>query len=169
MMAPKAVLVGPPGAGKSTIGRRLAQALDLPLFDTDVAVEEEAGRTIAEIFVQEGEPAFRALEEEIVRKAIESHEGIVSLGGGSILSERTRELLKGHTVIYLEISVAEGLKRTGTNTARPLLAGGDPRQKYTELMRKRRPLYREVASIRIRTDGRRPARVVQQLVAKLTE
>ncbi len=107
-MAPKAVLVGPPGAGKSTIGRRLAQALDLSLFDTDVAVEEEAGRTIAEIFVQEGEPAFRALEEEIVRKAIESHEGIVSLGGGSILSERTRELLKGQTVIYLEISVAEG-------------------------------------------------------------
>ena len=82
MMAPKAVLVGPPGAGKSTIGRRLAQALDLPLFDTDVAVEEEAGRTIAEIFVQEGEPAFRALEEEIVRKAIESDEAIVLLGGG---------------------------------------------------------------------------------------
>ncbi|MDV7351895.1 shikimate kinase [Rhodococcus oxybenzonivorans] len=166
-MAPKAVLVGPPGAGKSTIGRRLAQALDLPLFDTDAAVEEEAGRTIAEIFVEDGEPAFRALEEEIVRKAIESSEGIVSLGGGSILSERTRALLKGHTVIYLEISVGEGLKRTGTSTARPLLAGGDPREKYAELMRRRRPLYREVASIRIRTDGRSPARVVQQLVAKL--
>ncbi|MFZ2178576.1 MAG: shikimate kinase [Rhodococcus sp. (in: high G+C Gram-positive bacteria)] len=168
-MPPRAVLVGPPGAGKSTIGRRLAQALDVPLFDTDAAIEEETGRTIPEIFREDGEPAFRAIEEDVVRKAIENSDGIVSLGGGSILSERTRELLKGQKVIYLEISVAEGLKRTGTNTGRPLLAGSDPRKKYTELMRRRRPLYRQVATIRIRTDGRSPARVVQQLVEKLAQ
>lgn len=167
-MTPKAVLIGPPGAGKSTIGRRLAQALDVALFDTDVAIEEESGRTITEIFAQDGEPAFRALEEQIVEQAIASQSGIVSLGGGAILSERTRTLLEGHTVVYLEISVAEGLKRTGTNAARPLLAGADPKAKYQELMRRRRPLYRKVATIRIRTDGRSPSRVVQQLVAKLT-
>ncbi|AOW94569.1 shikimate kinase [Rhodococcus sp. WMMA185] len=166
-MAPRAVLVGPPGAGKSTIGKRLARALDLPLLDTDVAIEEEAGRTIADIFGQDGEPAFRALEEKVVRQAIESCEGVVSLGGGAILSERTRELLQGHTVVYLEISVAEGLKRTRSNVVRPLLAG-DARQKYTELMRVRRPLYEQVASIRIRTNRRSPGRVVQDLVEKLT-
>ncbi|WP_072688827.1 shikimate kinase [Rhodococcus marinonascens] len=165
-MAPKAVLVGPPGSGKSTIGKRLARALDLPFLDTDVAVEVEAGRTIPEIFVQDGEPVFRALEEKVVRKAVESTEGIVSLGGGSILSEATRALLKGHTVVYLEISVGEGLKRTRSKTVRPLLAG-DARQKYTELMRVRGKLYEEAASIRIHTDGKSPSRVVQQLVAKL--
>ena len=87
----------------------------------------------------------------------------------TILSDRTRELLQGHTVIYLEISVAEGLRRTGANNHRPLLAGGDPKVKYQELMRRRRPLYRRSATIRIRTDGRSPARVVGQLVSKLQD
>ncbi|QNG18924.1 shikimate kinase [Rhodococcus triatomae] len=167
-MSPRAVLVGPPGAGKSTIGRRLAQALEVPLLDTDVAIEETAGRTIPEIFAADGEPAFRALEEEVVAKALAEHDGVVSLGGGAVLSPNTRRLLAGHTVVYLEISVSEGLKRTGGNTGRPLLTGGDPRAKYQELMRRRRPLYRKVATLRIRTDGRSPGRVVRQLVAELT-
>ncbi|MCJ0892730.1 shikimate kinase [Rhodococcus sp. ARC_M5] len=167
-MTPYAVLVGPPGAGKSTIGRRLAQALDLDLFDTDVAIERDTGRTIADIFSHDGEPAFRQIEERIVAGALASHDGIVSLGGGAVLSPATRALLSGHTVVYLEISVAEGLRRTGANTVRPLLAGPDPRAKYQELMRHRRPLYRSVATVRVRTDSRSPARVVGQLVAKLT-
>ncbi|MFF0813906.1 shikimate kinase [Rhodococcus sp. NPDC003318] len=166
-MTPRAVLIGPPGAGKSTIGRRLARALDVDIFDTDAAIERETGRTIPEIFVEDGEPAFRAIEEDVVRRALLEQDGIVSLGGGAILSADTRSRLAGHTVVYLEISVAEGLKRTGTATTRPLLNGPDPRQKYRELMRFRRPLYREVATIRMRTDGRSPARVVQQLVTKL--
>ncbi|MFG1781331.1 shikimate kinase [Rhodococcus oryzae] len=166
-MTPRAVLIGPPGAGKSTIGKRLARALDVEIFDTDAAIEREAGKSIPEIFAQDGEPAFRALEEDMVRRALIEQTGIVSLGGGAILSDTTRARLGGHTVVYLEISVAEGLKRTGTNTSRPLLNGGDPRQKYRDLMRRRRPLYRKVATIRVRTDGRSPARVVQQLVSKL--
>lgn len=166
-MTPRAVLVGPPGAGKSTIGRRLARALDLDIYDTDAAIERETGRTIPEIFAEDGEPVFREIEEDVVRRALAEQDGVVSLGGGAILSDRTRARLAGHTVVYLEISVAEGLRRTGTNTGRPLLNGGDPAQKYRELMRRRRPLYREVATIRMRTDGRSPARVVQQLVARL--
>lgn len=166
-MTPRAVLIGPPGAGKSTIGRRLARALDVEIFDTDAAIERESGKTIPEIFAQDGEKAFRALEEDMVRRALIEQDGIVSLGGGAILSDVTRTRLSGHTVVYLEISVAEGLKRTGTNASRPLLNGGDPRQKYRDLMRRRRPLYRKVATIRVRTDGRSPARVVQQLVIKL--
>lgn len=166
-MSPRAVLIGPPGAGKSTIGRRLARALDADIYDTDVAIERETGRTIPEIFGQDGESAFRAVEEDVVRRALLEQDGIVSLGGGAILSDATRSRLAGHTVVYLEISVAEGLKRTGANTGRPLLDGGDQRQKYRDLMRRRRPLYREVATIRMRTDGRSPARVVQQLLGKL--
>ena len=164
---PRAVLVGPPGAGKSTIGRRLARALDVPMFDTDVAIEQETGRTISEIFATDGEPEFRKIEESVVRRAVLEQNGIVSLGGGAILSRATRRLLKGRTVVYLEISVAEGLRRTGANKSRPLLAGADPGAKYRELMRRRRPLYREVATIRVRTDGRSPGRVVKQILAKM--
>ncbi|RVW03739.1 shikimate kinase [Rhodococcus spongiicola] len=168
-MTPRAVLIGPPGAGKSTIGRRLANALELELLDTDVEIERRVGRTIPEIFAAEGEEYFREVEEQVVAEALESHAGIVSLGGGAILSDRTRSRLAGHTVVYLEISVAEGLKRTGTNTGRPLLTGGDPKARYQALMRRRRPLYRQVASIKVRTDARSPSRVVQQLVKKLTD
>ncbi|MBJ8345292.1 shikimate kinase [Antrihabitans sp. YC2-6] len=164
---PRAVLVGPPGAGKSTIGRRVANALGVDLFDTDAAIERETGRTIADIFANDGEVEFRRIEEQIVRRAILEQQGIVSLGGGAILSRPTRQLLRDRTVIYLEISVAEGLRRTGGNKARPLLAGPDPGAKYRELMRRRRPLYRQVSTIRIRTDGRSPGRVVKQILAKL--
>ena len=164
---PRAVLVGPPGSGKSTIGRRLARALDVPMFDTDVAIEQETGRTISEIFATDGEPEFRKIEESVVRRAVLEQNGIVSLGGGAILSRATRRLLKGRTVVYLEISVAEGLRRTGANKSRPLLAGPDAGAKYRELMRRRRPLYREVATIRVRTDGRSPGRVVKQILAKM--
>ncbi|SNS23146.1 shikimate kinase [Rhodococcoides kyotonense] len=168
-MSPYAVLIGPPGAGKSTIGRRVAQALELELLDTDTAIERTTGRTIPEIFAEDGEPAFRVIEEQVVADALATHTGIVSLGGGSILSERTRTLLSRETVVYLEISVAEGLRRTGANTARPLLSGPDPRTKYQNLMRTRRPLYRAAATIRVRTDGRSPGRVVTQVVAKLKQ
>ena len=164
---PVAVLVGPPGAGKSTIGRRLAHALGVDLFDTDAAIEKETGRSIPEIFAADGEPGFRKIEERIVRKAILNQTGIVSLGGGAILSRNTRTLLKGKTVVYLEISVAEGLRRTGSSKGRPLLAGNDAGAKYRTLMRRRRPLYRQVATIRVRTDGRSPGRVVKQILAKL--
>ncbi|TSD94634.1 shikimate kinase [Skermania sp. ID1734] len=164
---PRAVLVGPPGAGKSTIGRRLARALGVDLYDTDAVIEKQAGRTISDIFAQDGEPEFRRIEEDVIRQALRDQRGVVSLGGGAVLSRNTRKLLRDQTVVYLEISVAEGLRRTGANTARPLLNGPNPENKYRELMRRRRPLYREVATVRVRTDGRSPGRVVKQILAKL--
>lgn len=139
----------------------------MPLLDTDVEIERVTGRSIPEIFAEDGEPAFRAIEEDVVAEALATHDGVVSLGGGAVLSELTRARLVGHTVVYLEISVAEGLRRTGNTTTRPLLNGGDATQKYRELMRRRRPLYRRAATIRVRTDGRSPGRVVQQVLAKL--
>ncbi len=165
--APRVVLVGPPGAGKSTIGRRLARELGVELYDTDAGIESETGRTIPEIFADDGEPEFRRIEERVVRRAILAEKGVVSLGGGAVLSENTRALLRSRTVVYLEISVAEGLRRTGASTQRPLLNSPDPGAKYRELMRRRRPLYREVATVRVRTDGRSPGRVVRMILTKL--
>lgn len=163
---PVAVLIGPPGAGKSTIGRRVAQALSIEIFDTDIAIEQHAGRSIPEIFVEDGEERFREIEEEVVLESLRTHEGILSLGGGAILSDRTRAALRDHRVVYLEISVAEGLRRTRVSN-RPVLAGDDPRARYRQLMQHRRPLYREVADIRVRTEGRSPARVAQTVVEHL--
>ncbi|MBF6463864.1 shikimate kinase [Nocardia beijingensis] len=165
--APRVVLVGPPGAGKSTIGRKLARELGVELYDTDAGIERETGRTIPEIFAEDGEPEFRRIEERVVRRAVLAERGVVSLGGGAVLSANTRALLHGRTVVYLEISVAEGLRRTGASSQRPLLNGADPGAKYRELMRTRRPLYREVATVRVRTDGRSPGRVVRMIMAKL--
>jgi shikimate kinase len=166
-MAPKAVLVGMPGSGKSTIGRRLAKALDTALLDTDVKIVETTGRSVAEIFSTEGEKAFRRIEEEVVRAALAEHDGIVSLGGGAITSPGVRDALAGHTVIFLEISAAEGIRRTTGGTVRPLLAGADPAQKYRELMAQRVPLYRQVATMRINTNRRNPGAVVRYIVTRL--
>lgn len=166
--SPLVVLIGPPGAGKTTIGRKLARELGVELYDTDAGIEEVAGRTIPEIFATGGETEFRRIEEEVVGEALETRSGVVSLGGGAVLSERTRALLRDRTVVYLEISIAEGLRRTGAGTDRPLLGGADPGARYRELMRTRRPLYREVTSVRVRTDGRSPGRVVRSILGKLS-
>jgi shikimate kinase len=167
-MAPKAVLVGMPGSGKSTIGRRLAKALDIPLLDTDAKIVETTGRTIADLFV-EGEQEFRRIEADVVRAALTEHTGIVSLGGGAITSPDVREALAGHTVVYLEISTAEGIRRTAGGVGRPLLAGGDPAEKFRTLMSQRVPLYREVATIRINTNRRNPGAVARQIVHRLEQ
>jgi shikimate kinase len=166
-MAPKAVLIGLPGSGKSTIGRRLAKALDVAMLDTDAAIEAKTGRTIADIFAAEGEAEFRRIEEEVVRAALNEHDGVLSLGGGAITTKGVREALDGHTVIYLEISAAEGVRRTSGNTVRPLLEGGDRGEKFRALMSARVPLYRKVATFRINTNRRNPGAVVRHIVARL--
>jgi shikimate kinase len=166
-MAPKAVLIGLPGSGKSTIGRRLAKSLGVSLLDTDVAIEQTTGRTIADIFSNDGEAEFRRIEEQVIRDALGSHEGVLSLGGGAITSPGVREALSGHTVIYLEISAAEGVRRTGGTTVRPLLAGGDRGEKFRKLMNQRVPLYRRAATLRVNTNRRNPGAVVRYIVSKL--
>ena len=166
-MAPKAVLIGLPGSGKSTIGRRLARAMGLEMLDTDAMIEEQQGRSIAEIFATEGEPGFRRIEEQVIREALESHDGILSLGGGAVTTPGVRDALAGHTVVYLEISAAEGIRRTGGSTVRPLLAGPDRAERYRELMSQRVPLYRRTATIRINTNRRNPGAVVRHIVGRL--
>lgn len=166
-MAPKAVLVGLPGSGKSTIGRRLAKALGVGLLDTDVAIEQRTGRSIADIFATDGEQEFRRIEEDVVRAALADHDGVLSLGGGAVTSPGVRAALAGRTVVYLEISAAEGVRRTGGNTVRPLLAGPDRAEKYRALMAKRAPLYRRVATMRVDTNRRNPGAVVRHILSRL--
>ncbi|WP_007470848.1 shikimate kinase [Segniliparus rugosus] len=167
-MPPRAVLIGAPGCGKSVIGRRLSRALGVKVLDTDAEIERQAGKTITEIFATEGEPAFRALEEEVVAAALAEHEGILSLGGGAVLSERTQEALRGHTVVWLQISAAEGVRRTSRRTHRPILAGENPDERYRQLLSERTPIYRSLATLRVRAEGRPTSSIVRELERRLT-
>lgn len=167
-MTPKAVLVGLPGAGKSTVGRRLAKALGVGMLDTDAAIEQQTGRSIADIFATDGEQEFRRIEEQVVRQALQEHDGILSLGGGAVTTPAVRAALAGHTVIFLEITAAEGVRRTG-DSDRPLLAGGDHAEKFRALMAQRVRLYRRVATIRVNTNRRNPGAVVRYIVSRLED
>jgi shikimate kinase/RimJ/RimL family protein N-acetyltransferase len=157
---PVVILVGPPGSGKTTVGRVLADTLGVPFRDTDADIEATAGKAISAIFTEDGERVFRAHEEEAVARGLSQHAGVLALGGGSILAERTRARLAGHPVVFLNVGVSEGVQRTGLSVARPLLAGVNPRSRFKELLEARLPLYREVATAEVATDGRSPGQVV---------
>lgn len=150
-MSPRLVLVGPPGAGKSTVGRLLAARWGVGFVDTDHLVEERAGQTVADIFVDRGEPAFRALEEDAVANALGSSDGVVALGGGAVLSERSRGLLAHQCVVLLETGASTAAARVGMNRDRPLLLG-NVRGTLAQLLRDRGPLYAEVATWTVVTD-----------------
>ncbi|MER5861092.1 shikimate kinase [Streptomyces sp. NPDC059688] len=157
---PALVLVGPMGVGKSTVGRLLAERLGTGFRDTDEDIVAAEGRSIADIFVGEGESAFRAIEKRAVRDALAGHEGVLALGGGAVLDAETRALLAGHRVVYLSMDVEEAVRRTGLNVARPLLSV-NPRKQWRELMEARRHLYEEVATAVVATDGRTPEEVTR--------
>ncbi|MFD5637678.1 shikimate kinase [Streptomyces sp. NPDC127077] len=154
------------GVGKSTVGALVAERLGCAYRDTDDDIVAAEGRTIADIFVDEGEPAFRAIEKQAVRAALAEHDGVLALGGGSVLDADTRALLAGHQVVYLSMDVEEAVQRTGLNAARPLLAV-NPRKQWRELMEARRHLYTEVARAVVATDGRTPDEVAQEVLDAL--
>jgi len=164
---PVLVLVGPPGAGKTTIGRILARRLGVGFTDVDALVVERAGKSISDVFLQDGEPAFRELEREVVAEALDGVDGVLALGGGSVLAAETRERLRGHVVVHLSVGMADGLRRTGLSTARPLLAGVNPRATFKALLDARAPLYREVATVEVATDRRTTGQVVRAVLAAL--
>lgn len=165
--SPIAVLVGPPGSGKSTVGKLLAERLGADYADADTEIEAVAGKSIADIFTTDGEPAFRALEEKVVADGLARHVGVYSLGGGAVLSETTRSLLRSHTVVFLNVGMAAGVQRTGLSAARPLLAGVNPRATFKALLDERLPLYREVATVEVDTDHRAPHEVVDRITSQL--
>nr|WP_205627617.1 shikimate kinase [Streptomyces pathocidini] len=154
------------GVGKSTVGALLAERLGVGYRDTDADIERAAGRTISEIFIDEGEEHFRELERRAVRAAVAEHEGVLALGGGAILDAGTRRLLAGQPVVFLDVGVNEAVKRVGLNAPRPLLAV-NPRQRWRELMEERRPLYTEVARAVVTTDDRTPEDVAEAILDAL--
>ena len=161
---PNLIIIGPPGAGKSSVGRQLGKVMQIPFSDTDKIIEERAGKKIAEIFLEDGEPIFRKIEREVVLEEIAKEEGILALGGGSILdAEVDKELsrLKSR-VIYLEVSISNAAPRVGFNKDRPLLAV-NPRQQWMALMEKRRPIYERLAGHKVSTDNKKPSEVVKEI------
>ncbi|MFI0445165.1 shikimate kinase [Actinomadura sp. 6N118] len=166
MTRPKAVLIGPPGSGKSTVGTALAERLGVALRDTDADTEAAAGKPIGEIFIDDGEERFRALERAAVRAALAEHEGVLALGGGAVLAAETQELLAGHTVVYLQVGLSEAVKRVGLASARPLLVM-NPRSQLRKLLEERLPIYERLGTIVIATDGRDPAEIVEEIVKEL--
>nr|WP_131747618.1 shikimate kinase [Frankia sp. Cppng1_Ct_nod] len=162
---PIVVLVGPPGAGKTTIGQLLARRCGAGFRDTDGDVEVHAGMSVADVFVERGEDYFRALERDAVARALAEHDGVLALGGGAVLDPATRALLRGHTVVHLDVGISDAVKRVGLARDRPLLVEA-PRTKMAAMLRARAPLYAEVASAVVSTAGRTPEEVVE-LVEKL--
>jgi len=165
---PRVVLVGPPGAGKTTVGEALARRWGVTLRDTDRIVEETQGRSVSDIFVQDGEAAFRALERAAVLEELRVHDGVLALGGGAVMDEDVQRALEGHRVVFLDVGIADASTRIGFDVSRPLLVV-NPRASWIRLMNARRPVYEAVASVRVDTAGRGVDEVVAEIVAALGE
>jgi shikimate kinase len=165
-MAPVAVIVGAPGAGKTTVGTEVAALLGVPFLDADAIIEERAGKPIPEIFFDDGEDTFRAMEREVIAETLTSFDGVLALGGGAILHEPTRELLQAHTVVFLSVELADAVKRVGLGGGRPLLEI-NPRATLKYLMDQRRPLYASVATHTVATDGRTPEEISAEVAGLL--
>ena len=168
---PLVVLIGPPGSGKSTVAAALGHQLRVPVRDTDDDVERTAGKTIGDIFFEDGEPRFRELEQAAVAVALEEHPGVLALGGGAVMDPRTEEVLArytsgGGTVVFLDVSLAHAAPRVGFNTARPLLVG-NPRAQWQALMEVRRPVYGRIATLRVSTDLMPPHEVAATVAQAL--
>ncbi len=167
-MLKKIVLIGPPGAGKSSIGKALARELNLNFIDSDSEIEKLSHKKISEIFIEDGEPAFRLLEVDVVRKVLSDFEGVISLGGGAPINAEIQEVLEDadYPVVFIDVSIAQAATRIGFNKDRPLLLV-NPRQQWISLMNDRRPIYEKLASQTISSDNQKPHEVAKQISDKL--
>jgi shikimate kinase len=167
-MLKKIVLIGPPGAGKSSIGKALAKKLNLNFIDSDSEIEKISHKKISEIFIEDGEPAFRLLEVDVVRKVLADFDGVISLGGGAPINKEIQEVLQdaNYPVVFIDVSIAQAATRIGFNKDRPLLLV-NPRQQWISLMNDRRPIYEKLASQTISSDNQKPHEVAKQISDKL--
>jgi shikimate kinase len=165
---PRVVLVGPMGAGKTTVAGLLAERWGVRARDTDEDVEAVAGRPISEIFVDQGEEQFRRLERAAVRDALAAHRGVLALGGGSVLDPDNRADLRGHRVVFLRVGLSDAVKRVGLGVGRPLLLG-NVRSRIKALLDERMPLYLEVAQLTVDTDGRAAEDVADEVAREVEQ
>jgi shikimate kinase len=167
MSSPVAVLIGPPGAGKSTVGPLLAALLGAEFTETDAMVEDMAGKPVSDIFISDGEPVFRDLERAAVAQALATHRGIVALGGGAVMDPASQRLLARQRVVYLQTGFTAAAQRVGLDTPRPLLLR-NPRARLRELLAERLPVYEALARITVVTDDRDPQEIADEIAATVT-
>lgn len=160
--SPRVVLIGPMGVGKSTVGRLLAERLGLPFLDGDDVVVEREGRAISDIFIDEGEAYFRAVERRVTLELLAGFDGVLALGGGAPVQEAIGVALEGAPVLFLDVGIADAAKRIGFDGSRPLLAV-NPRASWVRMMNERRPVYEGLARWRVDTAGRTPEAVVDEI------
>ncbi|HEY1133113.1 MAG TPA: shikimate kinase [Nocardioides sp.] len=163
---PRVVLIGSMGAGKTTVGEVLAQRWGVGFRDTDADIVAAEGRAIADIFVEDGEAHFRALERAAVHAGLTEHAGVLALGGGSVVDPDTRAALAEHTVVFLQVGLAEAVQRVGLGSSRPMLLG-NVRSRIKTLLDERTPIYTEAATLVVSTDGLEPAEVAATIEARL--
>ncbi|MEY4206714.1 MAG: hypothetical protein RL255_551, partial [Actinomycetota bacterium] len=159
----KIIFIGPPGSGKSSVGKEVAAMLKLSHIDTDQLIEEKSGKRISDIFLDDGEPAFRRMEREIVLEVLQQDNCVISLGGGSVIDSEVADKLRVEpNVIYLEVSISNAAPRVGFNAERPLLVA-NPRQQWLKLMEDRKPIYEGLGRKRISTDNRKPREIAREI------
>ncbi len=166
MSGPVAIIIGPPGAGKSTVGALLAAQLGVPFTDADRVIEETAGKPVSDIFVQDGEAAFRALEQATAARLIGAQPGVLALGGGAPLDPAIRQLLAGQRVIYLETGFRTVVHRSGLDGPHPPMPG-NPRGRLKQMLDERHPVYAGLAWRTVATDDRDPEDLAGFLAAEL--
>ncbi len=164
---PAVILIGPPGSGKSTVGPLLAALLHVDFADTDSLIAQRTGKPVDDIFIEDGEDAFRALERSAVPEAVAAHGGVLALGGGAVLSDDTRKLLAGRRVVYLETGFAAVARRSGLDGPRPPMPG-NPRGRLRQLLEERRGLYEDVAWLTVPTDDLEPEQIAGQIAAAIS-
>jgi shikimate kinase len=164
---PVAILIGPPGAGKTTVGTLLAERLGVSFTDTDAEIEAVAGKPVSDIFVEDGEPAFRELERAAVAQVLARSDGVIAVGGGAVLDPGTQQSLAGRPVVYLETGFAAAAKRVGLSQARPLLIGANPRATLKALLDQRLPIYTSLARLTIATDDSEPEQIAAEIATRL--
>ena len=167
-MSPVVVIVGPPGAGKTTVATAVAERLGVAMRDTDADIVDAEGTSIAEVFIDKGEGYFRERETAAVREAVANHDGVLALGGGAVINKKTRELLQSECVVFLDVGLPAAVKRVGMNANRPLLLG-NVRAQLKMLLDERRPIYAAVSKFIIETDDLNAEQVTDRVIEFLQE